>query len=232
MTVTIQQQEINLKRQIMSYEDYLQFASDAPHIIEWANGEAIIHMPPLFRHQDVVTFLAGLLRGFATFFDLGVVIVAPFEVKLWEDGPAREPDVLFISRAQQNQLSEQRFAGGPDLVVEVISPSSATEDRGRKFADYQQAGVREYWLIDPRATHQRADFYVLDNSVTFQAATIDANGRYYATVLPDFWLKVDWLWQKTLPNPQIALTQLIISIEGLEAYQRRIEASLTQDDNA
>jgi Uma2 family endonuclease len=204
------------ERRQMSYEEYLKFAPDS-RIVEWVNGEAVIHMPPALEHQDIVGFLDRLLSLFVHFFDLGILILAPFEVRLWPSGPAREPDLIFVAKQNLSKLIPERFQGGPDLLVEIISPSSVTEDRVRKFTEYEQAGVREYWLIDPRPHQQQVDFYVLGADKVFHPVSLTGDGIYHSTVMSGFWLKTDWLWQTPLPNPQLIFAQIIASKEELPA---------------
>jgi Uma2 family endonuclease len=69
--------------------------------------------------------------------------------------------------------------------------------RGEKFSDYEAAGIREYWLIDPR--RKDAAFYQCDDGL-YSRGSIDADGIYRSKVLPGFWLRVDWLWQQPLPS--------------------------------
>ncbi|HRO25535.1 MAG TPA: Uma2 family endonuclease, partial [Promineifilum sp.] len=142
----------------LSYEEYLALPDDG-RIVEWVNGEIITHMPATSLHQNVASLIETLLRLYVARLRLGVVFDAPFEVRLWPNGPAREPDVLFIGRERLAQLTERRFEGGPDLVVEVVSPGSVTIDRVDKFLEYEQANVSEYWIIDPRPHQQQDDFY-------------------------------------------------------------------------
>jgi Uma2 family endonuclease len=198
----------------MSYDEYRRQATD-DKIMEWVEGETLIYMPPVYKHQTLTGFLYELLHGFIRFFDLGVLILAPFEVKLWPDGPSREPDLIFISHHNLPNLTEEQFQGGPDLIVEIISPHSVTEDRVRKFNQYEQAGVREYWLIDPRPRQQQADFYLLGADKNYHPAPLDEEGCYRSTVLPNFWLRLDWLWQTKLPDPQLALAKIVLSIPGV-----------------
>jgi Uma2 family endonuclease len=204
------------RRLKMSYEKYLEFAGDS-QIVEWVEGEAIVYMPPVYRHQKIVVFLLKLLSSFVDFFELGTLIPAPFEVKLWPDGPSREPDLIFIRNENLSQLTDERFEGGPDLIIEIISPGSVSEDRVRKFTQYEQAGVQEYWIVDPRPHQQQVDFYVLGEDNAYHAAPLEEDGRYHSPVLPNFWLNIDWLWQDPLPNPQLALAEIMISIEELPA---------------
>ena len=208
------------RRLPMSYEEYLTFAPDS-QIVEWVDGETIIYMPPLTIHQDIVIFLSNVISNFAAFFNLGRLMLAPFEVRLWPDGPAREPDLLFIGRANLERLTERRYNGAPDLTVEVISPGTVSEDRVRKFRDYERAGVREYWIIDPRLRQQQVDCYVLGEDGVFYPNPVMADGRYHSRILPNFWFRVDWLWQKQLPNPQLALAEIMLDNAGLSPEARQ-----------
>jgi len=218
-------EKIAPQRRKMSYEEYLKFAGDT-QIVEWVAEEAISYMPPTDTHQDLSGFLSTLLQLFVQFFELGVLRYAPFEVKLWSEGPAREPDILFIANKNLVNLGERRFAGAPDLIIEIISPSSAGEDRGRKFTQYEQAGVREYWLIDPRPRQQQADFYVLGSDGNYHTVPLTTEGRYQSLVLTNFWLDLDWLGQDALPNPQRAFAEIMVSIEGLPPEVKTIYQAL------
>ncbi len=202
------------KRLKMSYEDYLEFAGDS-QIIEWVNGEVIQTMPPVNIHQNISRFLSTLLDSFINFFGAGELRYAPFEVKLWPGGPSREPDIFFVTQENLPKLTERRFEGAPDLVIEIISPGSVTEDRVYKFTQYMEAGVREYWIVDPRFRQQQVDFYVLGDDGIFHSAPLAEDGRYFSTVLPHFWLDIDWFWQSPLPSPQLALAQIMLSVPDL-----------------
>ena len=207
----------------MSYEEYLDFAGQS-EIVEWVDGEAIVYIPPAYIHQDIVRFLSQLLDAYIRFLELGTVVLAPFEVKLWADGPSREPDIIFASNENRLRLTPQRFEGAPDLLIEIISPSSVTEDRVHKFRHYEQAGVREYWIIDPRRHQQQVDYYVLGEDNAYNPVPLDERGIYHSTVLPNFWFDASWLWQQELPNPHLILAEIMISIsdpapEAKETYQ-------------
>lgn len=216
--------EVVRRTRFVSYEDYLAQAPE-DQIVEWVDGEIIVHMPPLYTHQFLAGFLESLLRLFSKAFDLGEVISAPFEVKLWPGGPSREPDVLFIRNENLDQLVGPRFNGGPDLIIEVVSPGSVTIDRVDKFREYEQAGVAEYWLIDPRPRQQQADFYLLDSEGLFRPAALQ-DGRFYSHILPGFWLDIEWLFQKQLPDPQLAFAQIMVTMETLSPEVRQLYEQL------
>ena len=67
----------------------------------------------------------------------------------------------------------------------------------------------EYWLLDPRPDHQRADFYALGPSGAYEAIPLDADGRFVSGVLPGFWLDPAWLWQNPLPKPAEILRRIV-----------------------
>ena len=182
---------------VMGYEEFLALPDDLH--AEWVNGEVTIFMPPTTLHQRLVSFLAKILGLYAQALRLGEVLVAPCEMRLAHS--AREPDLLFVATENLGRISPQRIEGPADLVIELISPESVARDRADKFYEYQEAGVREYWIIDPRPGKERVDWYALAADQTFLSIVPDAAGRYVSQVLPGFWLRPQWLWRVTLPAP-------------------------------
>jgi Uma2 family endonuclease len=200
----------------MTFEEYLAF--DYEHgLAEWVNGEVVCYMSATEVHQRVAEFLLTLLRLFVRTNAFGRVIGAPYAMRAIPGGSAREPDVMFVVRANLARLGPKYLEGPADLVIEVISDDSVARDRDDKFSEYQDAGVREYWIIDPRPNRRRADFYVLNERGRFDPVPIPDDNRYRSTVLPGFWLDVEWLWQED-PNELAALTE-IVGAERLPASQ-------------
>ncbi len=195
----------------MTYEEWLEWDHDG--IVEWVNGEAIVHMPPKHEHQRAVAFLVTLLTLFVKLSKSGLVQVSPFTVRLRPGGPAREPDLFFLATENRHRLTSQHLEGPADLVVEVISDDSVARDRADKFYEYQDAGVREYWIIDPRPGRERADFWVLDDQGRYQPVPVGDEGTYHSTVVHGFWLRIVWLWADET-NPLTALAQ-IVGVERL-----------------
>ena len=183
----------------MNYEEFLKWSDEDTHA-EWVAGEVTVYIPPRNEHQKILEFLFTLIREYMNLFDLGEIRIAPFEVKLWPDGPSREPDMFFLKKAHLGRLSSQRLTGPPDLIIEVISPNSVHRDRDEKYHEYAQAGVPEYWVIDSRPGRQRADFYRLTAAGHYQLIATEDNEKVEAAVLPGFWLNPNWLWLEDLPN--------------------------------
>jgi Uma2 family endonuclease len=174
----------------MTYEEFLAWA-DEDTLAEWVDGEVTMTTPASNRHQDVSGFLESVLRSFTEMRQLGIVRTAPFQMRLTHSG--REPDLLFVASEHLERLLETYLDGPADLVVEIVSPESAGRDRGEKFYEYEQAGMPEYWLIDP--SREEAEFYQLDAQGRYRVILPDAEGVYRSRVLHGFWLRVAWLWQ-------------------------------------
>jgi Uma2 family endonuclease len=180
----------------MTYEEFLAWA-DEDTWAEWVNGEVIILSPASDKHQDLAGFLTALLRHFVETSQLGVVRFAPFQMKTGPDLPGREPDILFIAREHLDRLRDTYLDGPADLVVEIISRDSRARDRGDRFYEYEQGGVREYWLLD--YLRRQAEFYQLGPDGIYRLAPVGEDGIYRSVVLEGLWLTVEWLWQEPLP---------------------------------
>ena len=204
----------------MSYEEYLDWVDEDTRA-EWSEGETIVHMPPKDRHQLIVEFVERLLALFVDLYDLGRVRIAPFEVKLWSDGPSREPDVFFVPQNNISAISDERMAGPPDLIVEVISPGSVQLDRNKKFREYEKAGVLEYWTIDSRPEHLRADFYRLDESGRYELFATEDDEVVHSATIEGFWLRPVWLWQEPSLNPLFAVAEIV----GWEKLFKKLQAA-------
>ena len=200
----------------MSYEEYKHWEHEGG-LTEWIDGAVHIYMPPTILHQRMVAFLTFLLQGFARLHRLGEVLAAPITMRVLSGGNGREPDLFFLATEHLGYLTETELNGPADLVVEIISPESVRRDKDDKFYEYQAGGVREYWIIDPRPKRKRADFFVLDDQGVYQPVPV-TDGVYHSTVLPNFWLKVDWLWAEE-PNPLAALAEVVGAEQLIKAIQ-------------
>ncbi len=173
----------------MTYEEFLAWA-DEDTLAEWVDGEVIMTSPASRQHQEIGGFLYKLLSTYAEMRGLGVVLPPPFQMKLARSG--REPDLLFIANAHLDRLKETHLDGPADLVVEITSPESLGRDRGEKFYEYEEAGIPEYWLIDP--PREEAEFYQLDERGHYRLVALDTEGKYHSRILAGLWLPLSWLW--------------------------------------
>jgi Uma2 family endonuclease len=130
-----------------SEDDYL--ALDTNRLIEFSDGCVEFLPMPTLSHQLMVLFLYRALESFVAARGLGTVLVAAYKVKLWER-KYREPDVIFVTNEHESWLGEQ-FSQGADLVIEIVSPEGRQRDLEIKRQEYAQAGIAEYWIVDPQA---------------------------------------------------------------------------------
>ena len=178
----------------VSFEEFLQ-AYDGVHA-EWVAGSVVETTTPSDRHQDIVGLLGAAFRAFAEERGLGIVRVSPFLMRVGE--VAREPDVLFVAEENRERIQPNRLEGPADLVVEVISPESKGRDRGDKFYEYEEAGVREYWLVDPE--RRSVDLHRLSPSGRYEVVVADGEGRLHSEVLGGLWVDPAWLWREPMPT--------------------------------
>ena len=129
-----------------TYKDYCATPDDER--CELLNGNLMMVPAPNRKHQQVLSRLHLKLGNFAEEHGLGEVYVAPFDVVL-SDTDVVQPDLLFISRAREHTLTDENVRGAPDLVIEILSPSTADRDLGYKHELYGRHGVLEYWVVDP-----------------------------------------------------------------------------------
>jgi Uma2 family endonuclease len=126
---------------------------DAPEddkIYEVIDGELYVSPSPSWWHQLAVGNLYAILWHFIRTHDLGKIVTAPLGVVLGpEDGV--EPDLVYVSRERMGIITDRGVEGAPDLVVEVLSPSTRSRDLGIKLRRYAAAGVPHYWVLDTDA---------------------------------------------------------------------------------
>ena len=189
----------------VTFEEFLAWCDEDTHA-EWVDG-AIIMMPPASdQHQDLSDFLITVMRLYNEAHQLGWIRSAPFIMRTSVHPSGREPDILFVTKERMHLIQPTFLDGPADLIVEIVSPESIGRDRGEKFVEYEAAGVREYWLIDP--LRQQVEFYQLDDQGLYRAAALDADGIYHSKVLAGFWLRAAWLWQNPLPLVLSVLKEL------------------------
>ncbi len=180
----------------MTYEEFLEWADGIN--AEWVDGEVILMSPVSQAHQRILGFILTLFQLFVEANDLGEVLFAPFQMRLRTRPSGREPDLLFVARDRLDKLQNAYLDGPADLAVEIISPDSRARDRVDKYHEYEQAGVREYWLIDP--ARELADFYQLNADGIYSQVIIDDDGIFRSSVIEGLWIRIDWLWQDPLPT--------------------------------
>ena len=156
---------------------------------ELIDGEIITMPPATILHGQTQLAIAQLLDVFVQSHALGRVFI---DAGMHLGEQRYVPDVAFVASAHAERVQETHIAGAADLVVEVLSPSTAGRDWGSKMRDYEQYGVPEYWLLNPVV--EQINVYILDADGKYQPLAPDADGRYHSQVLPGFFVERGWLW--------------------------------------
>jgi Uma2 family endonuclease len=174
--------EVDLpEKQRYTYENYQQLPEGAPY--ELIRGHLVMSPSPTVQHQRLVFRLSKALDVYVSENEGGEVLLSPMDVRL-SDETVVQPDVLYVSPDRAEQLGEQEIDGAPDLVIEVVSPSTSHLDVFDKKRLYEQSGVREYWIVDPDS--ETVEVHVLaDDGLTLHERRVE-DGTATSALLEDF----------------------------------------------
>ncbi|MCS6964140.1 MAG: Uma2 family endonuclease [Thermoflexus sp.] len=181
-------------------ERYLREAPE-DQIWEFVRGEIIMHSPATAEHQRVTGFLYRLLQGYCEARGWGEVLMAPAALQVLPE-VVREPDVFVVPPEEMERARGVPLTVRPALVVEVTSPATRGMDLGEKAAEYREAGIPEYWVVD----RERQEVVAQWGTEVMRVR----EGRLISRAVPGFWLAVEWLFQEPLP-PASACLQRILS---------------------
>ena len=171
----------------MTYDQYCLLPEDGKQY-EVIDGELFMTPAPRPKHQKIVVRLTEELSRFVRENNLGEVFVAPVDVLL-EQHTVVQPDVLFISAARLSIVGEDAIEGAPDLVVEVLSPSTFYKDLRKKMTAYSQFGVQEYWIVDPET--QSIEVYARRDEKLQLAQKFSSGETVESALLPGVQLAVN-----------------------------------------
>ncbi len=131
----------------ITWQDVQQMPDDGNRY-EAIEGDLYVTPAPTTRHQRVSKRLLYALDRILERPGLGEVFIAPYGVEFPATGEGVQPDIVFVSGERRDIVAAAGIVGAPDLVVEVLSPSTASRDRTIKLRLYERHGVREYWIVD------------------------------------------------------------------------------------
>ncbi|GBC85052.1 hypothetical protein HRbin11_01493 [bacterium HR11] len=189
----------------MTFEEFLDWL-DEDTWAEWVDGEVIMLSPASLPHQRFAKFLTIIMDAIAEATDAGIVLTAPFLMRLPTRPSGREPDILFVRKEHLDRLRDHYLDGPADLVVEVASSDSIGRDRGEKFVEYEAAGVAEYWLVDPDRGQVEACHLGTDGR--YHPIRPDRRGWLHSVELVGFRLNPAWVSQT--PPPAAATARRLV----------------------
>jgi Uma2 family endonuclease len=180
-----------IHRVVLTYEDYLAMPDDGRRY-EILDGEVAVTATPVTLHQRIVGNLYWVLRGHVHSRRLGQVYLAPITVIL-ANTTVVEPDLVYVDNARASLVGERGINGAPSLLIEVLSPSTAANDRGPKFQLYARYGVPWYWIADTDA--RVLEGFELADGAYRLVARLQGEGSVALPPFPDLTLVVDELWR-------------------------------------
>jgi Uma2 family endonuclease len=175
---------------------------------EWVDGEVQMMSPANDEHTNLNIWLVRLIGEFAEGKNLGGIIKSDYMIRLADGKSRRVPDVFYVTESRRSLVTRNYLEGPPDLAVEIISNDSKSRDWREKYHEYESAGVREYWIVDPFS--QAIEAYSLGDGNKY-VPIAEVEGKLPSTVLPGLYLRNEWLWANPLPTMRSLRDELGIS---------------------
>ena len=165
----------------VGYSDLLTMPDDGRRY-EIHGGQLVVVPSPLVRHQVLVGTVFRILDAYACVSG-GTALVAPLDI-VFDEFDVVQPDVLFFRAERAHLLQPDAVTRhAPDIVVEVLSPSTAATDRGRKMRTFARYGVPEYWIVDPIA--RRIEVHALEDGVYRETQVAAGDETVQSVLFPD-----------------------------------------------
>jgi len=172
------------------------------------DGEIIMHSPVSLLHGNLTNFLDRLLAAYIEHKGLGGVVHRQVIAVRMSQRSVVMPDIAFYTQEQEALFQEVHIPVAPTWVAEILSPTTALNDVGRKFAKYEEHGVKEYWVLDPKTLAHR--FYSRQDNLLLEFGQNEEIIR--SRVISGFWVERSWFDRQLRTSPTVAeaLAQLCL----------------------
>jgi Uma2 family endonuclease len=172
---------------------------------ELFDGVMIVHSPASPIHNQIAAFVRDLMTRYVEERDLGR-IYGPDDLIRIRRSRRFAPDIFFLVKDRvPDPIPEKQYVGSPDLAMEILSPSIRDYDLEEKRVAYQEAGIREIWLVDPEEQEVIVDRRRPKGYVTVTVTT----GRIASRAVAGFWLEATWLWSQPMPRVSACLRRIL-----------------------
>jgi Uma2 family endonuclease len=190
----------------VSEEEYYRWSERHGYVrAEWIDGEVSFMSPVGPTHDDYTWWIGALLRHFVEAKNLGKVKFDTWTRFQIPRPQVRGPDVLFVRQERAGIITDRNVSEPPDFVIEVVSPGDESRDYRDKFLLYEASRVREYWIVDPAS--ESIEAYRLDVHGKY-ARYYEQDGKFTSELIPGWYLRSTWLWQRPHPDVLVALAEL------------------------
>ncbi len=177
---------LTVKEKKQTIKDYKLLPEGAPY--QLIEGELIMTPAPNPIHQLIS---ANLFKSIVRHVDekrLGVLFYSPIDIYLSEEN-AFQPDIVFISSERRHIIKDDGIYGAPELVIEILSPSTAYYDIKKKFRVYEKGGVKEYWIVDPEMN--TVEIYLNEDGHFSLKTKLENKGEIESFILKGFRLTLE-----------------------------------------
>ncbi len=191
------------RRTTQNVEDFCVLVKDEKKA-DLIDGVIYLASPENTDANKLFMWLGALMHAFVQAKELGDMFGSRVAFFL-NDKNISEPDLAFVRKERLHLVKRGHVYGAPDVAVEIVSPETVNRDYVNKRAQYERAGVSEYWIVDE--VKERVTLLCLHNKC-FQQIRL-RRGILVSEVLPGFSLRPKCLWQKPLPNALELLKQML-----------------------
>jgi Uma2 family endonuclease len=171
--------------------DYRRMEDDGKRY-EVLEGKLVMAPAPNRFHQGISRNLCRIIYGYLHQSPVGKAYDAPFDV-YFDDENVAQPDLVFVAAQSRAKLIPEGVEGAPDLVVEILSPTTSVRDLGVKRRLYARAGVREFWVISPET--RQLQVWLLARDATRPVRILQEDESYQTDLLPGLSLPVGELFE-------------------------------------
>jgi Uma2 family endonuclease len=175
------------KRKI-TVKELFEMELEEGYFYELINGNIVKKQAPAPPHQNASMQIGTIMNNFIREKQLGKLFAAPIDV-FFDPHNNTQPDLLFVKKERNFLITRNGIEGAPDLIVEILSPSTFKIDRTDKFDLYLFFGVPEYWIVDPK--NQSIEVYILENDRYKMEFFAIENGLIHSKVLEGLTIEVN-----------------------------------------
>lgn len=189
----------------MTSEEFLEWLQPGV-FADLIDGEIVMHSPVNLRHARMINFMDRLLGAYIEHEDLGELHRETVAIRL----SVREtfmPDLAYFTKAQTARLAATHAPFAPTFALEALSPGTAHNDTGRKFAAYELRDVQEYWILDP----EKLDHHFYRRAGDMLAEFAEGAERIDSVSMAGFWVKRAWLNPEKLPAVRRCLAEILVA---------------------
>ncbi len=187
MQITVTQ-----KNKIWTYDDYITLPDDL-NIYEIIEGELYMAPAPIPKHQKICHNIQRLLGNYLQKNNAGEIYPSPVDV-VFDKSNILQPDIIFIARDNLSIVTEKNIQGPPNLVIEILSPSTIRKDRISKLRVYARFEVKNVWIIDP--DNQTLEAFELGKEKNYHLiSSIAGEEEFRPSLFPDLIIPLKEIWK-------------------------------------